>query len=266
MIALDELLIRSYEPGVMNLHWTLENTDEDSSVYTVNIYRGFWAAHSGIIDEFDLVSSGVISADDYGWTDTTISGYEYDQWQELYYALSFTDGSNTGDICNPVKQASYGDIYSDAIIRTEDIAFRLTGRPCAIFKKKTSGTRCPDYDVTIGRHQTANCSTCYDTGYQGGYYTPIIRTCMINPTPKRQAQLQWGEWQITDAILTSPPWPDVEPGDVVVSYDNKRYEILEVRPTQKGLVTVINNSRMEIIPKGDIRYRLSVPDLVEYVR
>jgi len=211
-----------------------------------------------------LIASGV-NAEDYDYIDT-VSGYEYNIHREFYYALEpvYETDSSTGTYIGPTTVAVIPDKFAKAARRHQNVGFRLTGKPVAILKKRTFGTFCSCFDSTLGRRTQTNCADCYDTSFDGGYFNYIIVSGIISSPPRKQMLLEWGSWQPMDAMITLESYPVVAPDDIVVDRLNRRWKIIEVKLTSKALAIVTQNAHIRMIPKDDIIYSFTVPDLSDY--
>ena len=265
MITLETLEVTSFNFGQRTLNWTVESTTESISDYELNIYRAEFYPQGDVLDQMVLVASG-ITAESYDWTDYTISGYEYSQHREFYYAAVPTNESTSvqGDYVGPSTVIAQADFIADFVKLEQGIGFRLTGQPLAVLKKKTFGTYCTCYDSTLGRQTESNCEDCYDTGFDGGYYDSIIVSGILNAYPKRQMIMDWGVWEPGDAMMTLQSYPVISPDDVLVDRVNKRWKIITVNPTNKSMSLIIQNCQIRLIPKSDAIYQFTIPDLSGY--
>jgi len=243
----------------------VESTTESIGNYSLLVYRSEFLPQNNIVANMTLIASGV-TAQSYDWTDVTVTGYEYDQHRELYYAVvprHETTGTE-GEVSGPVTVITTPDKWTRYVKLEQAIGFRLTGESLVVLKKKTFGTFCEFYDQTMGKHETNNCATCYDTGFTGGYYDAIIVSGIVNAAPKKQLQMDWGEWQPMDAMVTFEAYPVIQPKDVLVDRLNRRWTVINVRPTMKGLSLIIQNVHIRLLPKEDIMYKFTVVDLRDY--
>lgn len=111
-----------------------------------------------------------------------------------------------------------------AKLRKTLIALRhFTGTEVAVLKKKHFGVRCSHcYEPITKSCVQTNCPSCFGTTWAGGYYTPIITQAKIFASPIDQTIQSEGEVQIRQARIGLPPFPVVEPDDIIVELDNDR--------------------------------------------
>jgi len=265
MILLDGIEITNFTVDEWIVNWTIESTTEDITTYELNLYRSEHSPQNDVTTNMTLVASG-IAAEDYAYTNT-ISGYQYSQHRQFYYAAEpvLESTQATGTVIGPETVIAVPDFVTKAARRHQSAGFRMTGQPVSVLKKRTFGTFCTNcFDSTTGRKTQTNCLTCYDTSFEGGYFGEIIVSGIMNPAPKRQMLTDWGAWQPMDAIVTLEQYPVVVPNDIIVDRLNRRWAVIEMRPTQKGLSLITQKVQVRVVPKNDIIYDVPVSDLRDY--
>ncbi len=259
MITITNVKVTSFVFKERRIQWEIEDTLEDLSTYNIEIYRAEYAPQDDYDSSMELMGTAVAS--DFDYVDT-ISGMGNDLFRSLYYALRPEKGGEYGEFYKPVTHTTVPDFVARAAIMQQNIGFRQTGQPVAILKKKTFGTMCSNMDTTIGRHLVFPCDLCFDTGFLGGFYAPIYVNGIINAAVKYQQQREFGEWQNLDAVLTLENYPEVRPDDVIIDALNRRWVILNVRPTLKGLYTITQNCHIRIITKDSNLYNFNIDQLI----
>ena len=53
----------------------------------------------------------------------------------------------------------------------------------------------------------------------------------------------------------------MKPDDVVIDFENKRWVVITVNPTQKGYYTLAQNCQIRLMSKNDVIYKFEIPDL-----
>lgn len=266
MIVITELEITSFTFDERTLNWEIESTTEAINDYELDIYRAEFNPQEDVLTNMVLIASG-INAEDYDYTDSGISGLEFHQHREFYYAVVPINEmtGEEGDYAGPETVITTDDRWTRVIKLEQNLGFRHTARPLFILKKKTFGTFCSEcYDETAGRQSKSHCSDCYDTGFTGGYYSSIMVSGIVNASVKRQQQMEWGQWQPEDAMVTLEAYPVMKPDDVIIDRLNRRWTVIDVRPTMKALSLIIQNCHIRILPKDDIVYEIWVPNLRDY--
>jgi hypothetical protein len=117
----------------------------------------------------------------------------------------------------------------------EDILYtRYYGESCRIFKRKSTGARCPECWSYQRRQRTkSHCDTCNGTGFIDGYYEPITTQVSFDSDPRKSdSQKEWENIYDTNRARLSN-YPLVRPKDLIVNCCNaKRYVITHVETTK----------------------------------
>ena len=261
MLYLDSLTATSFSNNEITLTWEWETTTDILSNYTLDILR----AEGPVTEsEYDLIGSG-ISSEDYSYTDTTISGYLLHKWRDIYYRLRIEDTTSTGSVytlSDPVSLSVAPDVYAQEIIRDKNTGVNRYGRDLAILKRRTFGTRCTNcWDPTLGRRTIEDCLTCYDTGWIGGFFDPIVVKGVISPVTEESQITAFGQWQTGNSLLTMTNYPPLVTRDVIVDETNRRFRIEQVVPTEFKMALLAQRARISYIDKDDVVYRYPITEL-----
>ena len=197
--------------------------------------------------------------DQYMLRDNTVSLLH--SWREYFYKLrvvhrptgTFEEfGPSSSDQTEP-------DLIASAIIREEDILFReFIGRKCWLFKSRTFGPLCTCFDVTLGRRLRTGHQLCFDTGFLGGYMSPIEVWAQVDPPGKDNTAHSFGEVQQCDTMGRLISFPPVSPRDILVESDNERWRVIKTSQTERLRHAVHQELTLHHIPKGDVEYNLPV--------
>jgi hypothetical protein len=261
MITVSGVNITSYDFSTANVSWSIDNPlSEDLADYKLNLYRSETPQYSG--NDFTLLASG-ISPDDFDYTDNTISGLQYRKWRELYYVLEpylSSTPSTKGFITAPESFHTEIDFAAKEIYTRHSYSLleRYGGSYIKVLKARTMGDRPASYDTTLGRVVENEDRTSYGTGWRSGYYKPIEVLAMINAAPKKSQLTVYGEWETSDAILTVGPYPRIAPKDKIIDKLNRRWAIVQVRSTEKGLYIIAQNAQIRLLDKDDIIYKYPI--------
>ena len=136
----------------------------------------------------------------------------------------------------------------------------MGGERVLLYKRKHSGTRCPNYDQVYkkdGNHETENPPICFGTGYVGGYFRPIeIEVSLLSGGQEAAIIEEWGRrriytprsWTLWEPILTN--------GDIIVRRNNQRLRIVNVYQRRwKHFVTRQDFETVEL-ERNDPAYQL----------
>ncbi len=232
-------------------YYTGQPTDEMILAYTFQIFRsesplGPWEPLSPVFQNryyFRDVSPALLN-----------------RWRNLYYLLRITDQrTNVTQDFGPTAQLAEPDLIAMEIMRQEDVLFReFAGRKCWLFPVRTFGGYCVCYDRVKGKRTRSNCVTCYDTGFLGGYLSPIECFIQIDPSPKNNQMTQLGQQQTTNASGRLISFPPVKPNDILVEAENKRWKVVTVAMTTRLRAVVHQELTLHQIPIGDVEYKLPI--------
>ena len=149
------------------------------------------------------------------------------------------------------------DLIAAEIIRQEDLLFReFTGRKCWLFIARTFGPRCTCWDPVLSRRTRSSHALCFDTGFLGGFMSPIEVYVQIDPQGKNMNATSLGEMQPNDSSARMISFPPVSPHDILVETENLRWRVISSACTERLRSVVHQELRIHGIPKGDIEYAL----------
>jgi hypothetical protein len=261
-------LLPVFPRGVF-LQWDLITPTEDGT-YLFDIYRsgspeGPWES---------LLVNGV---NVYNYSDIipTTSTQSLDPIDELslvrgiYYRIVVTPPSG---IANKVEVTSIVEPRLDGrqrllkrkILRDESLMFKkLNGVEIAIVKRMHWGPRCPKcWDKTTKTVTRGSCITCFGTGFQPGYFTPVITLGRRGTLPIAKQISPQGITEYRPTQVTILDLPKVEPDDVLVFLkDNRRFIVKSVIQTELKTVGVHQKFEVSEIARSSIEYRLQVDPL-----
>jgi len=256
MVTIDKITVRSHDLTSLTVSWTFEETWESLDPYYVNIYRSANDPQysSG---NFELLVSGLDPSAVNEYEDTSVSGYLTYKWHDFYYTVvpfKVTTGVS-GVAGTPARLETSMDLKAKEIIRRKTIALRndFGGKTFLLLKRKKTGTRCSVcWDTVLQRRTTENCKTCYDTGWVGGYWAPIQMQGSIGAAPRATLINLFGEWEQQDTFLRMGSKPVLSPQDIIVDEQNRRWRVIESRPTEKGQYIIQQQVRLKRIDNTDI--------------
>ena len=136
------------------------------------------------------------------------------------------------------------------------------GERVKVFVRKIAGVPCTckldDRTREYSNQPSNRCTTCYGTGFVGGYEGPY--DCMIAPDDAEQriSQGPFGRRREHTYEVWTVPSPIVTMRDFVVKQNNERYSIGPVRrPSNRGNVLQQHFS-IAYFDESDIRYRVPI--------
>ena len=138
----------------------------------------------------------------------------------------------------------------------------VAGAPTLIFKKRREGPRCPgDWDPKLKRVTKSNCTTCYGTGFVGGFYAPIDAWMNFEPDPKQIQIAEWGLIQPNQTSVQFTNYPLLSIDDLILELKiNKMWKVSNVSAAEKNRSTMLQYARVSAVNPSDIEYKIPVPE------
>lgn len=255
MLQITKFLARSFDLDHLDLFWAIADFDGTSDLitaYTITVLRSESPA-----GPWDPISPPLV--DRYQFRDVTPPTLH--KWRKLYYTLQITD-RRTGETLEvgPTAQLPEPDLHALEIQRQEDVLFRThVGRKCWLYPVRTFGPRCNCFDRVTGRRTRSNCLECFDTGFLGGYLTPIACYIQFDPNAKHgQPTPLLGEHQNQNTSARTISYPPIKPKDMLIEAENVRHKVVSVTPTQRLRSVVRQELTLHEVPRGDVEYKLPI--------
>jgi len=182
-----------------------------------------------------------------------------DKWREVYYKLRVTspDGSDESEV---VGVRSHPSMEAIAARRRADLALRLEGVPCVIYSRRNEGGRCPAcWDAVLKTVSSSRCTSCYNTGRLGGFYSPVLTQVKIMPVAmiNEPADTLRQTEQTTGMVSF---FPLVKPRDVIYEVNKgKRWRITQVTPTEIHRIPIHQDIVMIGLNPDDVEHSLPIP-------
>lgn len=152
------------------------------------------------------------------------------------------------------------DFFALEIVRRNNLLLRrYTGRLLAYFPVRTQGPRCAAcWDNIKKRINRSNCSECYGTSFQGGYFDQINVFIDINPSPNLVQLANFGKIEVNTTVLFMSNFPTAKPNDLIVEPTNRRWRVVQVNSVTHKRYTVQQYLQVEEIEKSDPEFLLPV--------
>lgn len=265
MVNIDKIIIRNYTLSSLHISWTFYEVWEPLTDYSVSIYRGTTPQWNAL--EYTCIASGIAASSINTYEDTSVSGYQFNRWQDYYYVVVpvlINTGVN-GAVPSPQKLGYKPDLTALEIIRRKNLALRSDygGNTFKVLKRKKSGTQCTVcWDSIMQRRTGENCTICFDTGWVGGYWEPIDTQGQIGAAPRQTLVQLFGEWENSDTFVRFGNYPVISPQDIIVDGQNRRWRVVAVQPTEKGQYIITQQCRLSALSKTDITYTYYISGLM----
>lgn len=165
---------------------------------------------------------------------------------------------------SPYRAESLDYIWREAVRRNNWI-LEQGGERVAVFIRKTAGVPCScKFDERSKAYQKQpknSCTTCFGTGYIGGYEGPYEIITVPQNEPRTVNQTPWGRLVDQERDCWTGPTPWLTHRDFIVTQSNERYIIGGVtRHTSRGMFALQQHFSMSRLSEYDIRYDVPLPD------
>jgi hypothetical protein len=257
MLQVIEIKVRSLDLDHLDIFWKIANVggpqrDTDRSIiydYDFYVLRSVDSSEG----PFEVIAGPF--RDQYMMRDVKVSLIH--KWRQYYYKIRVTNRATAAtEDFGPVGNFSPGpDLIGAEIIRQEDKLFREhIGRRCWLLNRRTFGPLCSCYDLTLQKRTRSGHALCFDTGFLGGFMNPIEIWIQIDPQGKVSNSMPIGEIQPGDVGARMIAFPPVNPRDIIVETENRRWRVITVRETQRLRQTIHQELALHEIPRGDIEF------------
>lgn len=158
-----------------------------------------------------------------------------------------------------------------AIIRAESLRLRKTpaGDEGYVLKRKLYGTPCPCRDRQTQETREPQHTTCYGTGFVGGYFTPIpCCYAELSNLSKREMLDTQSRGSVNDMTVVNARMlaiPQLDEEDVWVSKKNDtRWYVHAIQHLEEMRnVPLIYTVQLSLAPFTDVVYKFPIPDQVQ---
>jgi hypothetical protein len=257
MLDVTRLFTRSFDLDHVDLFWEVADLYNHQSLEELVLAYDFFVLRSEAPEgPYDILTGPF--QDMYSFRDASPALLQ--KWRNLFYKLRVVDRRNneTRDF-GPTGQIPEPDLIALEIMRQEDVLFReFVGRRCWVFPVRTFGAKCICYDRVKGKRTRSNCVTCYDTGYLGGYMRPVECFIQVDPNPNNNQNTALGKQQTNNTSARLISYPPINPNDIIVESENKRWKVVTVATTQRLRADVRQELTLHEIPRGDVEYKLPI--------
>jgi len=235
--------------------WQIQDTDEDISNFHFTVTKSFSPG-----GPFEPISQPLVNL--FSFMDT--AEQMKSNWRKIYYRVSAKDV-----ITGQVLLSDIADLTSPAdfvvleIRRREDLYLRrYVGVRAAVFIQKTWGRRCGScWDQRKQRVSKSTCRTCFNTGYDGGYFPQVNQFVNFSPSPELVQLLETGERQQNNTNLWLGNYPLLSPRDMIVEFPSKKHwRVVTVGKTEHKRAVLRQIAQIVEITRSDVEYDVPVND------
>ena len=256
MITIKNLYIKSYSLDYLDVYWEMEPVYDDILNYEFIVQKS-----NNQFGPFHSISTGIINNSHF--RDLSVRGSV--SKNSIYYRLIIKNRvSGVENIYpeegNGIRLEAKLDLTALEIARINFLKLKeLAGRRIWILPVKVFGQHCKCYDPVMRRKVRSNCVTCYDTGWVGGYDSPVETYGLIIQPDDILTKTNFGDVQIKNGYVNLPNYPIVEDGFIIVDPDNNRWKIMSpVKRVKKYGAVVRQEAPVQLITKDDICYSINL--------
>lgn len=99
----------------------------------------------------------------------------------------------------------------------------FSGVSVAVLKRRHFGVRCTHcFDQAVKMVTLSNCKNCYGTGWEGGYFDPILSYARVMDSPADIQSESSSKTMIVQSQIELLDFPRLEKGDIIVEVDNNK--------------------------------------------
>lgn len=258
-------LIPLFPRGVF-FQWDLHGVTE-AGTYTFNVYRS--GSSSGPWETLTAAAANITSYSDVLETTATEDEEALNQLslvRGVYYrvvAIPPSGEANKAEAISIVEPRLDGRqrLLKRKILRDESLMLRkLNGVEIAVLKRMHWGPRCPRcFDKFTKEVVRSNCTTCYGTSFQPGYFDPVITLGRRGTLPAAKQVTPQGVAEFRPTQVTLLDVPRIEPDDVLVFLkDNRRFIVKAMLQTELKTVGVHQKLEVSELARSSIEYRIPV--------
>jgi hypothetical protein len=256
VITITNIQVRSFDLGYLDLYWDVSPCHEDVNNYEFVVEK----SDNELGPYYDLT---VPFVDRYHIRDSTVSG-QHAYYNKIYYRVRVqergdTSNSRTFPDIGGAKLAAKPDLAALEMARINNLKLKeFIGRKVWIFPRRKSGQRCGTcFDEVSQRKLLSNCSTCFGTGWVGGYHAPVEAYALIVTPNEQTIHANIGNINLENTSMMLGNYPEISEGDVVVEAENIRWRVAAtISKVAKARALIRQQAPIHRIPKSDIEFML----------
>jgi len=257
MLRITDIRVRSFDLDHIDVFWEIAPTYDDILDYTFTVEKSdseFGPFHK-LVGPF---------RNKYRIRDNTVRG-QHSFYRKHYYRIEVTN-LHTGETRTfpeegyGVTQQAKPDLQALEMARIERVVLKEhKGRKVWLFPRKTFGQRCSCYDPVTSRKMRSGCISCFDTGWVGGYNTPLEIYAQIQTPEETTIKHNLAEMEVENTLGKFSSYPELFEGGVVIEQENIRWRIASrINKIRKNRAIVRQEAVLHRIYEGDIEFSLPV--------
>jgi len=135
---------------------------------------------------------------------------------------------------------------------------KFVGIKTYLFRRKHYGKRCPEcWHVPTEKSIKDNCTTCFGTTFEGGYFVPATTFIQYDATPNSNMKVYFGKFEPNQIKCWTIAFPEVRVDDIIIRVgDWNIYRVDAVANTELQGNTVRQIMQITQLAKADIENQL----------
>lgn len=238
-----------------NISFTIEDTIEDLSVYSFDLYRG-----SAVNDEFNLVYSNIQNFECNDFSANLLND-EIMYYYKIKITNILTDEFTFSDIMPSYKIKCDNYAYYLTEVYNKYLEDVIGNEEILLLKRKRTGELCECFDDIRGPRNSDKCEKCFGTGYVGGFYPPMIMRVNYLNTESIQEEMD-----IKGTFKSDGPrqfwtcnYPIIQEGDIVLdTLTNARYTVQSWQPSRKNGFLIRQVIQITRLPESSIFNKVTI--------
>ena len=257
MLIVRDIKVRSFDLNFLDLFWNVEPTYEDILNFEFVVEK----STSQFGPFYDLTKS---FRNKFHLRDTTLKG-QNSFYASSYYRIRVKDLTSSEEVTYPengagVKLEAKPDLVALEMARMTRLKLKeFNGRKVWAFQKRITGQRCNCYDQVMKRKMRSKCIACFDTGFVGGYDSPLETFVQIVSNNETTSHGKISEMEMENGVAVIGNYPEVSEGWVLVEGENVRWRVgSTIKKLRKNRALIKQVVQVHRIPLGDIEYSLPI--------
>ena len=273
MLRFKNVDVRGLEIDALTISWEVDPADPvgfDISQVEFRVYRS-----NSPEGPFDLLTETPL-VDTFVFVDKQVNRRSF--WRKTYYKVEATRTTDQYRVESIVHRAEVHKgsrrrmLAGLAIAKKERMLLQgkgitagYVGVPSAVFVRRTFGQKCSQcFDHVLQRSLLDKCTSCFNTSYKYGYFSPVSAYINYSPSPEILQIVNWGETQPSEADCWLSNYPLLSPGDLVIEPTGRRWKVIRYHSTKLLRTPIRQIVRLFEIDRSNVEYLLPVdPGLFE---
>ena len=256
MLKISKIWCRTLDLDAIEVYFETAPHNEDELDYTFEVLRSE-AQYS------DFLPISKPFSGRFHFSDTTPKQRHF--FRSLYYKIEVTRKSDSKTVTYPEEGLPGASVEAEPDLEAIEISrilqirlSQFTGRLCWIFTKRTFGQRCLCHDPVTGSKTRSSCALCWNTGWVGGYHSPLqVYADIISPSEQSNPS-DMAKFTTVNARGILSGNPRVREGAILIEPENLRWRIGPINTSEKNRSVFRQEFSLHRIPTDDIIYKLPI--------